>query len=70
MNRAARCGALPALLALSLLPGLCAAQDFLIRGATVHTSSPRGTIESGDVLVRSGRIAESARVSQLHPESP
>lgn len=57
MNRAARCTILPALLAVSLLPGLSVAQDLLIRGATVHTSSPRGTIEEGDVLVRNGRIA-------------
>ncbi len=57
MNGAARCTVLPALLAVSLLPALSVAQDLLIRGATVHTSSPRGTIEEGDVLVRNGRIA-------------
>ena len=58
MNAAARCTILPALLAASLLPGLSTAQELLIRGATVHTSSPRGTIKDGDVLVRNGRIAE------------
>jgi hypothetical protein len=47
-----------ALAASSLLPGPSAAQDLLIRGATIHTSSPHGTIENGDVLVRQGRIAE------------
>jgi hypothetical protein len=34
-----------------------AAQDVLIRDATVHTAGARGTIEHGDVLVRNGRIA-------------
>jgi hypothetical protein len=34
-----------------------AAQDLLIRDATVHTEGARGTIEHGDVLVRGGRIA-------------
>jgi hypothetical protein len=32
------------------------AQDFLIRGATVHTASPRGTLKNTDVLVRGGII--------------
>ena len=33
------------------------AQDVLIRNATVHTASARGTLEGSDVLVRNGRIA-------------
>lgn len=33
------------------------AQDLLIRGATVHTASQRGTLPNTDVLVRNGRIA-------------
>ncbi len=33
------------------------AQDFLIRGATVHTSSAKGTLKNTDVLVRGGLIA-------------
>ncbi len=33
-----------------------AAQDFLIRGATVHTASIRGTLKNTDVLVRGGII--------------
>jgi hypothetical protein len=33
------------------------AQDLLIRGATVHTATERGTLERTDVLVRGGRIA-------------
>ncbi|MGO1720510.1 MAG: amidohydrolase family protein, partial [Luteimonas sp.] len=33
------------------------AQDVLIRNATVHTATERGTLEDTDVLVRAGRIA-------------
>jgi hypothetical protein len=33
------------------------AQDVLIRNATVHTVTERGTLERADVLVRGGRIA-------------
>lgn len=33
------------------------AQDFVIRGATVHTSSEKGTMKNTDVLVRGGLIA-------------
>jgi imidazolonepropionase-like amidohydrolase len=33
------------------------AQDFVIRGATVHTSSAKGTLKNTDVLVRGGLIA-------------
>jgi hypothetical protein len=33
------------------------AQDILIRGATVHTVTDRGTLKETDVLVRDGRIA-------------
>jgi imidazolonepropionase-like amidohydrolase len=33
------------------------AQDFVIRGATVHTASSKGTLKNTDVLVRSGKIA-------------
>jgi hypothetical protein len=33
------------------------AQDFLIRGAAVHTVSSRGTLGNADVLVRDGKIA-------------
>lgn len=34
-----------------------AAQDLLIRNATVHTATARGTLKDTDVLVRGGRIA-------------
>ena len=37
--------------------GLAQAQDLLIRNATVHTASARGTLRNTDVLVRQGRIA-------------
>jgi hypothetical protein len=33
------------------------AQDVLIRGATVHTASDRGTLKETDILVRDGKIA-------------
>jgi hypothetical protein len=44
----------------ALLVGLAtdvAAQDLLIRNATVHTATARGTLRDADVLVRDGRIA-------------
>ncbi|MBC7989818.1 MAG: amidohydrolase family protein [Luteimonas sp.] len=41
----------------SLLATNAAAQDILIRNATVHTATARGTLQNADVLVRDGRIA-------------
>jgi hypothetical protein len=38
-----------------------AAQDLLIRNATVHTATARGTLQNADVLVRGGRIAAVGR---------
>ncbi len=49
--------ALAAALVISLLPAAAGAQDLLIRGATVHTAGPQGTLRDADVLVRGGRIA-------------
>jgi len=43
--------------ALLVASGLASAQDLLIRNATVHTATARGTLQSSDVLVRNGRIA-------------
>ena len=40
-----------------LFTGIASAQDLLIRNATVHTASARGTLPSTDVLVKQGRIA-------------
>ena len=37
--------------------GNAAAQDLLIRNATVHTATTRGTLQNADVLVRNGRIS-------------
>ena len=57
MNRATRwipAVAGTALLALAFAAG---AQDLLVRNATVHTATDRGTLEGTDVLVRNGRIA-------------
>lgn len=34
-----------------------AAQSVLIRGATVHTAGPQGSLQNTDVLVRDGRVA-------------
>ena len=34
-----------------------AAQSLLIRGATVHTAGPQGSLQNTDVLVRNGRVA-------------
>jgi len=42
---------------LATLPFAAPAQDLLIRNATVHTVTERGTLERADVLVRNGRIA-------------
>jgi hypothetical protein len=41
----------------ALLSTNAIAQDVLIRNATVHTASARGTLQNADVLVRDGRIA-------------
>ena len=42
---------------LAALPFAASAQDLLIRNATVHTVTERGTLERADVLVRNGRVA-------------
>lgn len=44
----------PTLLALG--SGSAAAQDILIRGATVHTLTAKGTLTNTDVLIRDGKI--------------
>ena len=49
-----RLGVIAALLAAS---GIASAQDLLIRNATVHTATARGTLQAADVLVKDGRIA-------------
>ncbi len=63
MSRAAKRPARSTVIAAAL--SLCAAlgaqvalaQDVLIRNATVHTATGRGTLQGADVLVRGGRIA-------------
>lgn len=56
MNRLPRAqGALFVLLALGSLSA--AAQDMLIRNATVHTATARGTLQNADVLVRGGHVS-------------
>jgi len=45
------------LLATTLGAGAADAQDFLIKGARVHTAGKAGTLENADVLVHDGRIA-------------
>jgi len=45
------------LLAAGIIGAQCAAaQEFVIRGATVHTASTKGTLKNTDVLVRGGVI--------------
>ncbi|MGH8027862.1 MAG: amidohydrolase family protein, partial [Pseudoxanthomonas sp.] len=44
------------LLLFSLLTANAAAQDVLIRHATVHTAGPQGTLQNADVLVQGGVI--------------
>jgi hypothetical protein len=56
MSRRPASRALAALL-LALAGTPACAQDLLIRNATVHTATARGTLQSADVLVRNGRIA-------------
>ncbi|MBJ6979948.1 amidohydrolase family protein [Luteimonas sp. MC1895] len=46
-----------ALAVLLLASTAAAAQDLLIRNATVHTATAQGTLQGTDVLVRNGRIA-------------
>ena len=53
-SRRAWLGATAALLL--LLAGTASAQDLLVRNATVHTASARGSLENTDVLVQGGRI--------------
>ena len=46
---------------LSLLVGNAAAQNVLIRNATVHTAGAQGTLQNTDVLVQGGNIAAVGR---------
>jgi hypothetical protein len=46
-----------ALLAATLAVTTAAAQDFLVRGARVHTAGDAGTLENADILVEDGRIS-------------
>ena len=57
MNRANRWIPLVAGTALLAMAFAAGAQDLLVRNATVHTATERGTLEGTDVLVRNGRIA-------------
>jgi imidazolonepropionase-like amidohydrolase len=56
-----------AMAAAALGPHCVSAQDFLIRGATVHTVSPQGTLKDTDVLVRGGMIAAIGPAAQAPP---
>ncbi len=46
------------LIAALLAANAVCAQDLLIRNATLHTATTRGTLQNADVLVRGGRIAQ------------
>jgi len=61
VKRPTRATARALLYALAALPLAAPAQDLLIRNATVHTVTERGTLERADVLVRDGRIAAVGR---------
>jgi len=50
-------GALALVLGAVAIAAAASAQDVLIRNATVHTVTERGTLERADVLVKNGRIA-------------
>ena len=54
-------------LALGLGAAPLQAQDFLIRGARVHTASEAGTLEQSDVQVRGGRIVAIGKGLQAEP---
>jgi hypothetical protein len=55
--RLASRGALALMLGAIAIAPAASAQDVLIRNATVHTVTERGTLERADVLVKNGRIA-------------
>jgi hypothetical protein len=57
VTRLASGGALALMLGAVAIAPAASAQDVLIRNATVHTVTERGTLERADVLVKSGRIA-------------
>lgn len=57
MTRLAGRRALALVLGAIAIASAASAQDVLIRNATVHTVTERGTLERADVLVRGGRIA-------------
>src|SRR5690606_35833690 len=57
MNRSVRGIAGIAATCLLLCTANASAQDLLVRNATVHTATDRGTLAATDVLVRNGRIA-------------
>ncbi|AXK72853.1 amidohydrolase [Lysobacter sp. TY2-98] len=52
-----RCVSVLAGALLVALTGSASAQELLIRNATVHTATSRGTLQNADVLVHGGRIA-------------
>ena len=45
---------------LACLSASAQAQDLLVRNATVHTASTRGSLQHADVLVQGGSSAQSA----------
>ena len=53
--------------ALLALAGTTAAQDLLVRNATVHTATARGTLKATDVLVRDGAQTPRMLCLHLHP---
>ena len=55
---------------LACLSASAQAQDLLVRNATVHTASARGSLQGTDVLVQGGIIARSAAACPPRPAQP
>ena len=56
VNKPRRAWAGATVVALLLLAATASAQDLLVRNATVHTASARGSLQNSDVLVQGGLI--------------
>jgi len=57
------------LLAAALLPALASAEVLALRGATVHTVGPAGTMENATLVIRDGRIEAVGPGVAIPPEA-
>ena len=55
---------------LACLSASAQAQDLLVRNATVHTASARGSLQGTDVLVQGGIIRAVGRGLSARPAQP